>query len=329
MAAFQDVEHVQHGLPAISRPATQLLHCIDRAVLLVRPRHFRFNPETAASNTLQRDAVTDAAVAARARAEFDALAQALAGAGIATVVAEDGDEPLPDAVFPNNWLSFHDGGGVALYPMMSPLRRRERRAAVIAAASAVGFVERVRHDFTAHEREGRFLEGTGSLVIDHAARVAYACRSPRTDETLAYEWARQLGYELQAFSACDEDGRPYYHTNVMMWVGTRCAAACIEAVSAAERAVLRARLQHGGRALVELSRAEVAAFCGNMLELRAGPEPGGRSVLVMSATAAAGLRPATAAALHAYVDQIVVVAVPTIETLGGGSVRCMMVEVPR
>jgi hypothetical protein len=302
------------------------------AALLVSPRHFAFNAETAASNALQRLPASDPTaldVVALARAEHARLVAALDAAGIATVVADDGDEPLPDAVFPNNWISFHEDGTLVLYPMLAPLRRRERRAAVIAAAcAATGFSVRRRLDLTRHEREQEFLEGTGSLVLDRDRRVAYACRSPRTSEALARTWAAALGYELCCFDATDANGIPYYHTNVMMWIGARCAVVCLDSVREAERAMLRVRLSAGGRALIELTRAEVAQFCGNMLELTARAGSATRSVLLMSANAAAALRAETAAAIGACVDAVVAVPVPTIERLGGGSVRCMVAEVP-
>jgi hypothetical protein len=306
------------------------------AALLISPRHFGFNAETAASNAMQRphSAAADTAeaaaeVAARARAEGAALAQALRDAGVTTVVVEDADEVLPDAVFPNNWLSFHEDGTLVVYPLLAPLRRRERREAVIdAACAAARFTVRRRLDLQRHERDGHYLEGTGSLVLDRAQHVAYACRSPRTSETLATEWARELGYTLCCFDATDARGIPYYHTNVMMWIGARCAAVCLEAVALPERAGLRAQIEGSGRTLIELSRTEIAQFCGNMLEFGLHSATGARSLLVMSSSAAAGLRAETAAAIRQYVDAIVTVPVPTIERIGGGSVRCMIAEVP-
>jgi hypothetical protein len=302
------------------------------AALLISPRHFAFNAETAASNVMQRpvvDAESTTDIVTLARTESAALARALTDAGVLTVVADDADEPLPDAVFPNNWLSFHEDGTLVLYPMLAAVRRRERREAVIAAAcAATGFRVRRRLDLTPHERAGRFLEGTGSLVLDRRQRVAYACRSPRTSEALAGEWARSLGYELCCFDATDARGIPYYHTNVIMWIGTRCAAVCLEAVAEPERAALRLRIERGGRTLIELSRAEVAQFCGNMLELTLPGAARARALLVMSARAATAMSAATATAIRAHVDAIVTVPVPTIERIGGGSVRCMIAEVP-
>ena len=156
---------------------------------MVRPKHFGFNAETAATNRFQH-AGGAAETASQARQEFDAFAAALAGEGVTVCVAEDSDPPKPDAVFPNNWVSFHADGTVVLYPMQAASRRAERRTAIIEqVARDTGFQVRRTVDLTRHEEQGRFLEGTGSLVLDHVARVAYVCRSPRTDETVAREWA--------------------------------------------------------------------------------------------------------------------------------------------
>src|SRR5467141_447337 len=193
--------------------------CAD-AVLMIRPHAFGYNPETAATNTFQlpQDLRGAAEAGTRARAEFERLAQALGSEGISVCAVDDTAQPAkPDAVFPNNWLSFHDDGTLVLYPMHSASRRLERRPEVIdAAVKRLDF--KVSHliDLTHHERQGRFLEGTGSLVLDHIRRVAYACTSPRTHPQLVAEWARELEYQAVIFEATDRAGAPLYHTNVMM-----------------------------------------------------------------------------------------------------------------
>src|SRR5262245_38175799 len=173
---------------------------VSSAILMVRPKAFGFNAQTAETNRFQRPGVAPD-VAAQAVVEFDAVAAALAGEGVAVCAVDDTVEPVkPDAVFPNNWVSFHADGTVVLYPMHAPNRRAERRAEIIdAVARTTGFEVRRTLDLTHHEASGRFLEGTGSLVIDHEARVAYAARSPRTDERVAREWAGALDYELELF----------------------------------------------------------------------------------------------------------------------------------
>ena len=296
-------------------------------VCMVEPAAFGFNAETAASNRFQRDAgMTAATAAAAARAEFAALVATLRAAGIGVAVAPDTATPVkPDAVFPNNWVSFHADGTVVLYPMFNPSRRAERREAVIdCVKSQLGFVETRRIDLTEEERRGRFLEGTGSLVLDHANRIAYAVPSPRTDASLVREWARLMDYEPVLFDAATPDGTPVYHTNVVLWIGARVAGAGLEWVPQAQRAALQSRLATG-RGIMPLSGTQLLAFAGNMLELvNARGEPH----LAMSASASACLDEPQRAMLRDVGLTTLVGAIPVIETLGGGSVRCMLAEVP-
>jgi hypothetical protein len=296
---------------------------------MVEPVAFGYNAETAVSNRFQHVAEPgDADIAAAARAEFGGLAAALRAAGIGVAITADTPEPRkPDAVFPNNWVSFHADGSVVLYPMHNPSRRVERREAVIDGVKAqLGFVERRRIDLSTEERSGRYLEGTGSLVLDHEARIAYAVRSPRTSESLLREWARLMDYEPFLFDAATPDGISVYHTNVVLWIGARVAGVGLEWVPAAQRAELLARLSQGRRrALLPLSGAQLMAFAGNMLEL---VDAGGQQHLVMSARAEASLDDPQRALLHEAGVRNLVVAIPVIERHGGGSVRCMLAEVP-
>ena len=301
---------------------------------MVRPQAFGYNPETAATNTFQRpEAVRGAAGAdARARAEFERLAQALGSEGISVCAVDDTTHPVkPDAVFPNNWLSFHDDGTLVLYPMQSASRRLERRQEVIdAAVKRLDF--RVSHliDLTHHERQGRFLEGTGSLVLDHVERVAYACTSPRTDAQLVAEWARELQYQAVIFQATDRAGAPLYHTNVLMCIGERAVVIGSGAIAPGDRERVLAQLRASDREIIEIGHEEIAAFGGNMLELGTWDEALGDSrVLVMSETARRALNPELFARLSGCTDAVLAVPVPTIEELGGGSVRCMLAEVFR
>jgi len=296
-------------------------------VCMVEPAAFGFNIETAASNRFQRDAgMTAATAASAARAEFTALADSLRAAGIGVAIASDTATPAkPDAVFPNNWVSFHADGTVVLYPMHNPSRRAERREAVIDGVKAqLGFVETRRIDLTDEERRGRFLEGTGSLVLDHRNRVAYAVPSPRTNASLVREWARLMDYEPVLFDAATPDGTPVYHTNVVLWIGERVAGAGLAWVPEPQRATLRARLATG-RDIMPLSGTQLLAFAGNMLEL---VNARGETHLAMSASASACLDQAQRAMLRAAGIASLVAAIPVIETLGGGSVRCMLAEVP-
>lgn len=297
------------------------------AVLMVRPAAFGWNPETAGSNAFQRPDSGPAELRqARARAEFDGLVEALASAGTRVfAIDEPGPDACPDAVFPNNWVSLHQDGTVVLYPMMAPSRRRERRVELVARLEEQGgyAVERL-VDLTHHELAGRFLEGTGSVVFDHVARVAYACRSPRTDEPVLRELCEEIGYEPLAFDATDESGVPVYHTNVMLSIGTRSAIVCGRAIAGPQRGMLLERLRAGGRRLLDIDHAQMAAFAGNALELKSGA---GAAVLALSAGAWQAFGDAGRELLCDCVDAVVAPPVPTIEQLGGGSVRCMIAEV--
>jgi hypothetical protein len=301
------------------------------AVLLVRPAHFAYNPQTAGSNRMATPAGGGAASGLAALAEFEALHQALRAAGVRCCVVQDTAlPPKPDAVFPNNWVSFHADGSLVLYPMCALNRRSERCARILAAVQhQLGFRERRRLDLSERERQGKFLEGTGSLVLDHIGRVAYASRSVRTDESLVMEWATWMGYEPVVFDSCGRDGHPLYHTNVLLSIGARHAIVCSMALSASDRGRVLERLKASGRSIVEISIDALYGFGANILELQV-EGPGGRpsGMLVMSARARAALAPAEWEPLRAAVDGVIEVSVPTIETLGGGGIRCMMAEVP-
>lgn len=302
--------------------------------LLVRPACFGYNIQTARSNHFQGQpsAAAERDARALARIELDGVAAALRAAGVDVYVAEDTADPVkPDAVFPNNWVSWHRDGTVVLYPLSAPNRRDERRAELLERAAAhSGFPRRRVLDLSAHEREGRFLEGTGSLVLDHVRRVAYACRSERTHEALVHEWSRLLDYEPVCFDACDAVGRALYHTNVMLAVGTQWVVVCADAIATADRDRVLGRLRASGRELIEVSLSAMQCFAGNLLELAPAAAGAERRVVVMSARAAAALGAEGDAwpRLRAAVDELIAVPVPTIEALGGGSVRCMLCEIP-
>jgi len=300
---------------------------------MVRPKAFGYNPETAHTNTFQSPPQPGSGDAhAAARQEFERLAQALASEGVAVCAVEDSALPAkPDAVFPNNWVSFHEDGTLVLYPLQTASRRFERRPEVIeAAVQALGFHVSHLLDLTWFEGQGKYLEGTGSLVLDNVARVAYACLSPRTHPEVLSEWSRALGYEVVTFSASDRAGVPFYHTNVLMCIGARAVVIGSVAIAAADRARVLERLTGNGRDIIEIGHEELARFAGNMLELGTWDEALGDSrVLVMSESARRALEPEAFARLSGCTDAVLAVPVPTIERLGGGSVRCMLAEVFR
>jgi hypothetical protein len=300
------------------------------AVLMIRPAAFDYNPETAVTNRMQQPGAGAAPQQAQALSEFEQFTRALRSEGIAVCAVDDTALPAkPDAIFPNNWVSFHEDGTVVLYPMQAESRRRERRPEIIdTVVEKLGFrVSRVL-DLTKNEAAGRFLEGTGSLVLDRCNRVAYACISPRTHPALVEEWARELGYEAVLFEAFDRGGVPFYHTNVMMCIGARMAVLGTCAMSSDDRARVIERLEITGRDVIEIQYDEIEQFAGNMLELASWDEAlGDYRLLVMSDAARRALRPEVYTRLSASTDCILAVPIPTIERLGGGSVRCMLAEV--
>lgn len=300
------------------------------AVLMIRPAAFAYNPETAATNRMQQPGPAAGPAQAQALSEFDRFTRALRSEGVSVCVIDDTPLPAkPDAIFPNNWVSFHEDGTVVLYPMQAGSRRLERRPQIIdTVVEQLGFrVARVL-DLTKNEAAGRFLEGTGSLVLDRCNRVAYACISPRTHPAVVEEWARELGYEAVLFEACDRGGVPFYHTNVMMCIGARMAVLGTCAMSSDDRARVIERLEITGRDVIEIQYDEIEQFAGNMLELASWDEAlGDYRLLVMSEAARRSLRPEVYTRLSASTDYMLSVPVPTIERLGGGSVRCMLAEV--
>jgi len=297
------------------------------AVLMVRPARFGCNPQTAPSNAFQvkpgaapRDDPQEAALR-----EFHGLASALERAGVQVLIAPDSDEPpKPDAIFPNNWVSFHHDGTVALYPMLAPNRRWERRDEVLEQVVRKGGFHVSRTvDLTHRESEDKYLEGTGSVVLDRIHRVAYACSSPRTDLDVLGEFAQQLDYELMTFDAEDAGGRAVYHTNVLMAIGTGFAVVCSESiVNEAHRAAVLSKLRSTGHAIVDITQAQMAQFAANVLEL-ASPAA---KLIALSTTALDSLSRTQRAVLESHAI-LVPVSIPTIERIGGGGVRCMLAEI--
>lgn len=297
------------------------------AVLMVRPREFASNPQTKASNAIQRfDEAPPADQAQReALTQFEALVAALRDAGVTVVVVDDDPSVwTPDAVFPNNWFSTHADGRFVLYPMLAPNRRAERRADVYERAlPAAGFAVEQVIDLSAHEAQDVFLEGTGSLVLDRVHRVAYGCRSARTHDRAAEEFSRVLGYEVVLFDAHDPEGAEIYHTNVMMAMGEQFVVICSDAIVEADRNAVLARLEATGRDIIEISQLQLASFAGNVLELSVA---GRKNVLAMSQSAHDAFSASQMARL-ARLAQPLAVDISTIELCSGGSVRCMLAEI--
>lgn len=298
-------------------------------VILVRAARFVPNPATAADNAFQRDVPagqSEAATSTRAVAEMDAVAQALRDAGVTVHVFDDDDHTRPDSVFPNNWLSTHAGGKIAVYPMYASNRRHERRADVLELLKSHYRVQTI-VDYSGLEPDGIFLEGTGAMVLDHVSRVAYTARSHRADTHVLERFCTDFGYEPMAFEAVDSSGVPVYHTNVIACIGTKVAMIALEMIPDAQRrAEVRERLAVTGRKIVELTEQQIRDFAGNAVELQ-GRWPDGRTrrIMAMSARAQRSLTPEQVATIEESCE-IVAVDIPTIE-LAGGSVRCMIAGV--
>jgi len=293
------------------------------AVLMIRPRTFQPNPETAADNAFQSAGVTDVserqAVAAAAQIEVAAVAAALRGEGIGVVMFEDREGiDTPDSVFPNNWISTHEDGRVVLYPMATRSRRRERRNDVVEGLRERYAVSQVL-DLSPVELEGRYLEGTGALVLDHVHRIAYMARSGRASEAVLDQWCEAMGYSAEVFDTADQSGQPIYHTNVVLSIATDFVVAGLDNIpDPLERARIAARLGESGRDVIKINRGQVAEFAGNGLELS-----GSRGHLfVLSSRALDALRPTQITAIEASA-RILAIGIPTIER-SGGSVRCML-----
>jgi hypothetical protein len=293
---------------------------------MVRPASFGFNAQTAASNAFQQaaDPPGEDEMQRLVLFEFDGLARALQRAGVEVLIAPDTPHPAkPDAIFPNNWVSFHFDGTVALYPMLAPNRRRERREEILEQVVREGRFRISRTvDLTHREAEGKFLEGTGSVVLDRAHRVAYASLSPRTDLDVLGEFAQLLDYDLVTFETLDAAAQSVYHTNVVMAIGTRFAVVCGEAIAQPpHRDAVFNQLRAAGHDIVDITRRQMQEFAGNLLELA----PAGGPVVALSTTAWRSLGSAQRRILESHAE-VVPVAIPTIERIGGGGVRCMLAE---
>jgi hypothetical protein len=299
------------------------------SVVLVRAERFVPNQATAADNAFQAAPPagrSDEEISALALAEMDAVARALREAGVRVHVFADSDHTRPDSVFPNNWLSTHAGGSVAVYPMYASNRRHERRADVLEMLKSSYRVQTI-IDYSGLEPDGIFLEGTGAMVLDHVSRVAYAAVSYRADTHVLERFCTDFGYEPMAFDAVDSSGVPVYHTNVMACIGTDVALVALDMIpDHARRAAVRERLTVNGRRVVELTEMQVREFAGNAVELCGRTSNGRRRyVMAMSSRARRSLRDDQVAVIEESCE-IIDVDIPTIE-LAGGSVRCMIAGV--
>ncbi len=300
---------------------------ITNRIMMVRPSGFCSNPQTIESNALQlgKGDADDDVMHQQALVEFDALVEELCAAGVEVVVFNDLPEPVtPDAVFPNNWLSTHADGTAVLYPMLAENRRLERNYDFLQQLQAThGFKIRQLIDFSSHELEARFLEGTGSMVFDRVNAIAYANLSARTHPEIFKEFCKEMDISGITFHAVDETGGSYYHTNVMMCIAEGVAIVCTESiVDDQERRKVLDTLARTEYEIVEISRAQVREFAGNMIGLQTAA---GDQVLAMSNRAKAVLQEKQLEVLQRH-GHIASIAIDTIEKYSGGSVRCMIAE---
>lgn len=295
-------------------------------VLLVEPVNFRYNRETGATNAFQTAPAPDEerSLSELAITQHHRLRDLLVDHGVLVTLARS-LATSPDAPFCNNWFSTHpaDQGAPAtlvLYPLLAENRRIERRADLVSLLRPA--YPRV-VDLSPNERKARYLESTGSLVLDHESRTAYAALSPRTDFSLASEWAGELVYDLVAFTATDRGGVPFYHTNVLMFIGHGLAGICLESIqSSAERRAVEERLRRDGKEILPLTQEQTANFCGNCLALSSGD---GAPLFLMSSQAWRSFSAAERATLERH-GRILHTELSAFEQLGGGSARCLVAE---
>lgn len=290
---------------------------------MIRPVNFMFNEQTAVNNKFQQaSGQTD--VQQQALKEFDDFVSLLRSNEVDVTVINDTQVPeTPDAIFPNNWVSFHDDGQVFLYPMFSENRRLERRDDIIASLGKTFNISST-IDLSTYENQGLFLEGTGSMVLDRENKIAYACISLRTDEQLLLEWCKRTGYTPVSFTADDRDGFPIYHTNVMMCIGDQFAVICLESIqNPHEREMVMQHLIHTGKEIIEISIDQMNSFAGNMLQVA---NKKGEKLLIMSTQAYLSLTEIQLFLLEKY-SRLIHSALYAIEKNGGGSARCMLAEI--
>ena len=302
---------------------------ITNTLLMIRPVAFRMNEETAVNNYFQEDLdLKNSEINKKAQIEFDAFVEKLRAVGV-NVIVENDDVLLdtPDSIFPNNWVSFHSNGIVALYPMFAENRRRERREEIMDRLEAEGFIIEGFMDYTSAEEENIFLEGTGSILMDRVNGKAYCALSPRADEELFIEFCEDFEYDPVVFTAYQTvDGKrlPIYHTNVMMCLAEDFCVICLDCIDDVdERKEVVKQLRESKKEIIKITETQMHQFAGNMLQVLGSNK---QRYMVMSAAAHKSLTPEQVAAIEKY-GPIVSSDLETIETCGGGSARCMMAEV--
>ena len=297
---------------------------------MIRPVNFRMNEQTTVNNYYQKKirGLSNEEIQNKALEEFDTLVKKLKGVGVNIIVIEDTNEPnTPDSIFPNNWISFHQNRTVALYPMFAENRRPERREDVLDLLEEKGFVIDNIIDYTSAEAEGIFLEGTGSLMLDRVNKIAYCALSPRADENLFIEFCEEFEYTpvlFQAYHTVGHKRELIYHTNVMMNLTEKSAIICLESIDdKKERKLVVDQLKESGKEIITITEEQVNQFAGNMIQVKGKDE---LRYIIMSESAFGSLNEIQIEKLKRH-NIILYSDVKTIETCGGGSVRCMMGEI--
>jgi len=299
---------------------------VPDCIFMVRPASFGFNMDTASTNAFQHSANNDEHVQEITVAEFDAAVAKIRKANIDVLVAEDSLLPeKPDAIFPNNWFSIHADGKLVLYPMLAPNRRLERsKNHIDLLMSGFGPLESI--DLTFYEDQQRFLEGTGSIVFDHPNKIAYACRSPRTDDGVLEDLCKRLNYSPFLFHADDENAKPIYHTNVMLCVAEKVVVVCLDSIkSDVDQEQLLSSFTSTDHRVVSISYQQMRCFAGNMIEVQSKT---GKRFLLLSQNALDSLLDGQIKELSRHVE-LLPVSIPTIEKYGGGGIRCMVAGIHR
>lgn len=293
-------------------------------ILMIRPVNFGFNEQTAGSNAFQNRNAEQSQVQEKALKEFDNLVRLLQDNGVEVIVIEDTLEPYkPDSIFPNNWVSFHNDGTIFLYPMMAENRRLERREDIIMLLENQFKIKQV-IDLSHFEHENKFLEGTGSMVLDRENKIAYACLSPRTEKEVLNVFCKESGYRAVLFHAADENGMDIYHTNVLMCIGSIFAVICLDSIhDESEKEQVIASLRSTQKQVIAISFEQMNHFAGNMLEIQ---NQSGELLLVMSKSAWETLNYHQKSILSSFSTPLYA-DISTIENNGGGSARCMIAEV--
>lgn len=299
-------------------------------ILMIRPVAFRMNEQTAVNNYYQKvlDNLLPATVNAKAQEEFDTFVEKLKNVGVNVIVVEDTVSPdTPDSIFPNNWISFHENGDVALYPMFAENRRLERREDILDLLEEKGFQIENIVDYTSAEEDNIFLEGTGSLLLDRENGKAYCALSPRADEELMIEFCEDFELNpviFEAFQTVNGERKHIYHTNVMMCLGETFAVICADCIDdSKERKMVLDCLKSDGKEIILITEDQVNNFAGNMLQVRGADD---KRYLIMSASAHQSLTKDQIAKIEKHCE-ILSSSLDTIEACGGGSARCMMAEV--